>query len=135
MKHRYVKHEVYAIGAEQQYHEFLAQGQFKIQQCQHCFQPIFYPRMLCPHCGADDLIWLSPSGKGVVYSTTVVHRKAEAGGNYNVALIELEEGVRLMSRVEGIDPAEVSIGLPVTLQLKQQDEGVLVVFVPAEEVV
>lgn len=119
-------------GAEKQYHDLLSEGQFKIQQCQDCKDHIFYPRMVCPHCGSDSLNWIEPSGLGTVYSTTVVRRKPEDGGDYNVALIDLEEGVRMMSTVEQISPHDVAIGQRVRAQVKQQENQAIVVFTPEE---
>ena len=91
-------------GVEAQYREALDQGRFLIQRCAGCDRAVFYPRMICPHCGAEKLDWVTPDGRGTVYSTTVVRRKPDAGGDYNVALIDLQEGVRLMSRVDGVAP-------------------------------
>lgn len=121
-------------GAEQHYRQSLAQGKFLIQHCDACQKAIFYPRMICPHCGASSLSWISPSGRGTVYATTVVRRKPDAGGDYNVALIDLEEGARMMSRVEGLAATDVHIGMAVQAQVRRlQDEG-LVVFVAQEAV-
>lgn len=86
---------------------------------------------MCPACGGDAFDWVAPSGQGVVHSTTVVRRRPGEGGDYNVALIDLAEGVRMMSRVEGVDPAAVRIGMPVTARLAEQDGDVVVVFDPA----
>lgn len=119
-------------GAQAHYQAALDQGQFLIQRCEACKQAIFYPRMICPHCAGSDLQWFSPSGRGVVYSTTVVRRKPEAGGDYNVALVDLEEGARLMSRVDGLAPADVSIGLAVQVKVEQQAGHGVVVFHPAQ---
>ncbi|MVW70128.1 Zn-ribbon domain-containing OB-fold protein [Bordetella sp. 15P40C-2] len=119
-------------GADQQYRQALAQGVFQIQHCAACDRAVFYPRMICPHCGATQLRWARASGRGTVYSTTVVRRKADAGGDYNVALIDLEEGVRMMSRVEGIAPDAVRIGMAVQALVRQQDGQGLVVFVATE---
>jgi uncharacterized OB-fold protein len=121
-----------AVGADKYYRDQLEQGNFRIQRCQSCASAIFYPRMICPHCGSDSLEWFAPSGKGTVYSTTIVRRKAEQGGDYNVALIDLAEGPRMMSRVDGVAPEAVSIGMPVTAQVIDADEGKIVVFVKAE---
>lgn len=125
-----------SFGAEKHYHDALKQGSFLIQRCQSCEEYVFYPRMICPHCGSNQLEWVEPTGLGQVYSTTVVKRKEEHGGDYNVALINLDEGVRLMSRVEGIAPADVYIGLKVKALVKhieEQEDEVILVFVPAEE--
>ena len=115
-------------GPEKHYHDQLAQGRFQIQRCQACAQAVFYPRMICPHCGSNRLDWITPSGLGTVYSTTVVRRKAEHGGDYNVALVDLEEGVRMMSRVEGIEPAAVAIGMAVQAYVADAGADKLVVF-------
>lgn len=112
--------------AEQVYAAKLAEGRFDIQRCESCGRAFFYPRELCPHCGSGEVAWFTPSGRGEVYATTTVRRKAEAGGDYNVALIDLEEGPRLMSRVEGLAPEAVRIGLPVRARVLVDDgRGVL----------
>ena len=111
-----------------QYQAALDAGTFQIQRCQACQQAIFYPRELCPHCGSDQLAWERPSGQGTVYSTTVIRRKADAGGDYNVALVDLAEGPRMMSRVEGMAPADVAIGMAVQAEVIQHNGKGLVVF-------
>ena len=100
-------------GPEKIYQDKLAQGVFEIQRCTTCNQHVFYPRVLCPHCGGDQLEWTAPSGRGTVYSTTVVRRKEAEGGDYNVALIDLDEGPRMMSRVVTVQPSAVRIGTAV----------------------
>lgn len=122
-----------STGADLYYRTQLDQGNFLIQRCQNCQDSIFYPRMICPHCGSDGLEWFSPSGRGTVYSTTIVRRKPEHGGDYNVALIDLEEGPRMMSRVEGVTPDAVTIGMRVKATVIDGDEGKLVVFSPEAE--
>ncbi len=115
-------------GPQQQYFDALAAGLLKIQRCDACSRHVFYPRVLCPHCGAAPLSWVEPSGRGTVYSTTVLRRKQEAGGDINVALIDLDEGVRMMSRVEGIDPGAVRIGMPVAARITEHEGVPLLVF-------
>jgi len=117
-------------GPEKTYFRELNAGNFQIQLCEGCDQHVFYPRAVCPHCGSGSLKWVKPCGRGTVYSTTVVRRKPDAGGDYNVALINLEEGPRLMSRVEGIAPADVKIGMAVQAALIEQGEGNLLIFRP-----
>jgi uncharacterized OB-fold protein len=87
-----------------------------LRQCQDCRQAIFYPRSLCPHCMSDRLTWIQASGKGTIYAYTVVHQAPAAFADsvpYVVALIDLAEGVRMMSNVVGVPPADVRIGAPV----------------------
>lgn len=115
------------VGPEKQYFDKLAAGRFEIQRCAGCGKHVFYPRVLCPHCGADRLDWVAPSGRGTIYSTTIVRRKPADGGDYNVCLVDLAEGVRLMSRVAGIAPDQVKIGMAVAARIA---DG-LVEFTPA----
>ncbi len=103
-------------------------GRFLVQRCGDCHRHIYFPRELCPHCGSGQVELVAPAGTGTVYSTTTVRRKADAGGDYNVALIDLDEGVRLMSRVEGIAPDAVRIGQRVRSRVVVNGGTGLVVF-------
>lgn len=114
------------------YNEALAAGQFRIQRCSTCRQHVFYPRVICPHCASTELAWIEPSGLGTVYSTTVVRRPADKGGPYNVALIDLDEGVRLMSRVDGVAPQAVQIGMRVRVQVAMLNGAPAPVFHPID---
>lgn len=119
-------------GPQEQYFAALAEGRFRIQRCAGCGAHQFFPRVLCMHCGAQDLHWTEPAGTGTVYSFSIVRRKPEAGGDYNVALIDLDEGVRMMSRVDGVALERLSIGMPVKASVLRDAGQALVVFVPAE---
>jgi uncharacterized OB-fold protein len=88
---------------------------------------VFYPRVAEPGTGATDLEWVPACGRGTVYSTTTIRQKPPAP-NYNVALIALEEGPRMMSRVDGIAPEAVRIGMAVTARIVNEGEQALVVF-------
>ena len=116
------------IGVQARHQAELDQGRFLIQHCGRCGRHIYFPRELCPHCGSEQLALVAPSGLGTVYSLTTVRRKAEAGGDYNVSLIDLDEGVRLMSRVEGRPPAALSIGLRVRARVQVSEGHGLVLF-------
>jgi uncharacterized protein len=96
--------------------EAARQGRLVLPRCLDCGRRHFYPRAICPHCMGGSLEWVEASGRGSVHSFTVVHRPPsgfEDDVPYVVALIDLEEGVRMMSRITGCAPAEVRIGLPV----------------------
>ena|SRR5690625_2290645 len=122
------------VGPELRYRTFLDNNEFRIQKCTHCDISIFYPRAICPQCGnVDGLQWYAPSGKGTVYSTTVVRCKPEHGGDYNVALIDLDEGPRMMSRVVGLPPEMVRIGMEVRAEIIEEDGEKCVVFAPIKE--
>ncbi|HZC19826.1 MAG TPA: OB-fold domain-containing protein, partial [Rubrobacteraceae bacterium] len=81
--------------------------------------------------GSMALGWRISGGRGIVYATTAVYRRD--GEPYNVALVDLEEGLRMMSRVEGLPPEEVEVGLRVMLEVREEDDGPVAVFVPAAE--
>lgn len=103
-------------------------GHFLIQHCASCGKHVYYPREVCPHCSSDELSLVAPNGTGSVYATTTVRRKADAGGDYNVSLINLDEGVRLMSRVDNLAPDAVTIGLRVKARVEVSDGKGIVLF-------
>ena len=107
-----------ATGILAQHTAHLDAGTFLIQRCKACGNAIYFPREVCPHCGSGDIHFVAPGGMGTVYSTTVVRRKPEAGGDYNVCIVELDEGVRLMSRVTGVVPDVVKIGMRVQARVE-----------------
>jgi uncharacterized OB-fold protein len=115
-------------GPDAEFREHLKSGRFMIQKCRDCGVFVFYPRLICTACGGGELGWHEAAGSGTVYSTTVVRRKPDQGGDYNVALIELAEGPRLMSRIVDLPPAEVAIGAPVHAVIDQTASGPLLVF-------
>jgi uncharacterized protein len=106
----------------------LNQGRFFIQRCLGCKAAIYFPREICPQCASDQLEFVAPSGNGTVYAVTTVRRKADAGGDYNVSLVDLDEGVRLMSRIENLAPNDVKIGQRVKARVQVTDGKGVVVF-------
>jgi uncharacterized OB-fold protein len=115
------------IRPEEEYFEHLAQGRFMLQRSRVSGKYFFYPRVAEPITGARDLEWVEASGRGTVYATTVVRTKPPLQP-YNVALVDLEEGPRIMSRVEGIAPDEVRIGMKVRARIGKQDEREILLF-------
>ena len=111
-----------------QHQAALAEGRFLIQKCGDCGQHIYFPREICPHCGSDAVQFVSPSGQGTVYAVTTVRRKPADGGDYNVSLVDLDEGPRLMSRVDNLKPDDVKIGQRVTARVVVADDKGVVVF-------
>lgn len=117
-----------APGVQARHQNELDQGHFLIQHCQDCHQYLYFPRELCSHCGSEDLVFVAPKGYGTVHAVTTVRRKLDAGGDYNVSLIDLDEGVRLMSRVDNLMPDTVKIGQRVTLRVQISEGRGLVLF-------
>jgi len=97
-----------------------------IQKCGGCGRHVFYPRIACPHCAADRLEWVEASGKGTVYSFTVVEANAPsaflADMPFVIAVIRLEEGVQMLSNVTGCDPDEVTCDMPVEVTFEKLDD-------------
>jgi len=85
---------------------------------------------MMPCSGEADLEWVEASGEGTVYATTVTRRRAAQGGDYNVALIDLAEGPRMMARVVGIAPGDVKIGMKVTAKIEELNGAPAVLFEP-----
>lgn len=88
-----------------------------IQKCKDCQNPNFYPKLFCPHCLSLNLEWVKASGRGKVYSYTVVYsyQPTEFSEDvpYIVAVIDLQEGVRMMSNIVGCLPETVKCDMEV----------------------
>ena len=121
-----------ATGVQAFHQTELDAGRFLIQRCKDCSKHVYYPRESCPHCGSSALEWKAPSGLGTVHAVTTVRRKPADGGDLNVSLIDLDEGVRLMSRVDNLPPAAVRIGQRVKARVQVKDGRGLVLFDAAE---
>ncbi len=113
-----------------EYQQFLQQGKFMIQRSRGSGNYVFFPRVAEPGTGALDLEWVPASGKGEVYSVTVISPKPPAAP-YNVALVTLDEGPRMMTRVEGLPAADVKIGMRVQARIHVDDNSRYIVFDPA----
>lgn len=115
------------------YLEHCKKAELAYQVCTDDQTPVFYPRAVAPKTGSTNLEWRISKGLGTVYATTVVYG-AKDQPPHNVALIDVDEGYRMMSRVEGIDPMQVKIGMRVKVRFHPGDEKQppYPVFVPAE---
>jgi uncharacterized OB-fold protein len=88
-----------------------------IPRCEACDEFHFYPRPLCPHCGSPDFAWTTISGKGTVFSFTIVQRAPSPAFAdkvpYAIAIVALDEGPHLMSNIIDCPPDRVHIGMQV----------------------
>ena len=111
------------------------EGKLLIQKCSDCGKHQFFPRQLCIHCGSQDVEWAEASGKGTVYTYTVIHQQGMPGWReeapYVAAIIDLEEGVRMTSNVVDTKPEDVTIGMPVVVKFVDEGMYTLPRFVPA----
>ena len=97
------------------YWEACNRGELLLAKCNDCTRPFYYPRILCPHCGSRNLGWLKASGTGTVWSFTHVQvsfygKRWESQLPYTPVLIDLDEGVRMLSRLIGEGRDAVNIG-------------------------
>lgn len=111
---------------------------FQIPRCDNCHSYMWPPRRRCHACGADTIAWVSASGRGKIHTFTVVrqHPDPRFGSKvpYVVAMIELDEGPRVMSNVVDCSVDDVRINMPVTAKLVDTGDGIaLPVFIPASE--
>lgn len=114
------------------YTEHLKRDELVYQVCTDDNAAVFYPRAVAPKSASLNLEWRVSRGLGTVYATTVVYAKDQPP--HNVALIDVDEGYRMMSRVEDIDPLQVKIGMRVRFRVHPGDEKQppYPVFVPTE---
>ena len=108
-------------------------GELAYQVCTDDDKVIFYPRVASPGTASPHLQWKVSAGLGTVYATTTVHQKDMKP--YNVALINVDEGFRMMSRVEDIESDSVKVGMRVKMRMHPGNEkqAPYPVFVPLEQ--
>lgn len=101
-----------------------------IRRCRSCGELHFMPRHLCPSCWSDDLEWIDAGGGGTVHSFTIIRRASAPAFAprvpYVVALIDLNEGPRMMANVLGDDALLVAIGDRVQLSFEDRGGGALI---------
>ena len=116
-------------GPEQIWRDALADGRLMLPRETTSGRYFFPPRIAAPGNGAS-WEWAEASGRGTVYSVSIVHPRLPEQA-YNVVLVDLAEGPRLMSRVEGMAPEAVTIGMAVTARIATTADGPLLLFDPA----
>lgn len=119
-------------GSEEVYFRNLADGVFALQVCEDCRATTFPPKLWCTACNSERLSWSPCSGEGAVYSCTTVRAVEKGQQPYNVSLIDLDVGVRMMSTVVGISPDGVRIAMKVKARIDSCDGASRVVFDPVK---
>jgi uncharacterized OB-fold protein len=104
----------------EQYRAHLSRGQLAYQVDDQGLA-LFYPRVVAPAGYTGELRWATSAGAGTVYAVTVIAAKGETA--YNVVLVDMDEGFRLMSRVESIPAESVFIGMRVKMRVHRPAEG------------
>jgi uncharacterized OB-fold protein len=111
--------------------------ELRIQRCLDCKRAYFYPRPFCPHCASRNVEWFTASGKGTLYSYVIVHRGPPGFQDwlpYVIAVVQLQEGPRMMSNVINVEPTPEHLppDLPLEVTWEQQSDDItLPLFQPA----
>jgi uncharacterized OB-fold protein len=111
-----------------------AEGRLVLPKCDNCGNVIWYPRRFCPVCHHARVTWIDASGRGTVYSFTVVRKGRgpwKDSAPYVAAYVELEEGPRVMTNVVEVDPDAVRIGMPVEVVFDRSETAAIPRFRPA----
>jgi uncharacterized protein len=113
-----------------------AAGELRLPHCVPCGRPYYPPRLRCPRCGSSDIHWAAVSGRGRLH-TYLINERAPAPGwatPYAIAVIELDEGPRMMSNVVGLpaDPEHLKLDMAVEVMFQTREGMALPQFRPAE---
>jgi len=124
------------VGLAAEWYAHLARGELRFQRCAGCDRWRHPPRHLCAKCGSDAWEWAAASGRGILFSWTVTHQAMHPAFTgalpYAIVVVELDEGVRVVSGVRGIEPADLRLELPLQAEVEPVDDAIgLVYFRPA----
>ena len=115
-------------GLTREFYDWCRQGELRFQRCKNCGSFRHVPREICAECSSFDWEWVRSSGRGSIYTWTVVERALHpAFGKstpYAPVVIEMEEGVRLLSQMLDVPPGELKIGMPVQVEFKALTEEI-----------
>ena len=121
--------------AGRMYWKAATEGRLVLPHCTSCDRPFWHPRPHCPRCGSSAVVWNEASGRGSVHTFTIVRQSPDEQFRnrvpYVVAMIDLDEGVRIMSSVIYCDAESVTIGMRVRCTFECLDDAVgIPLFVP-----
>jgi uncharacterized protein len=112
------------------------EGKLLIKRCADCGKAHFYPRPFCPHCWSENVDWEQASGRATLYTWSVVYSNDlppfPEKVPYAAAIVDLDEGPRMMTRVVGCEFDDLRVGMPLEVTFEQEtDQVTLPVFRPA----
>jgi uncharacterized protein len=96
------------------------EGRFVVPACNGCGRAHWYPRAVCPFCGSDKIAWRNASGKGAIYTFSVMRRAKEP---YAVAYVTLAEGPTILTNIVDCDFDELAVGQPVNVVFQKTENG------------
>lgn len=108
------------------YWEAANNRELKIQYCNSCSRHFFYPRIACPRCGSADVTWVKASGRARLHTYLINHRPAsgfEEDAPYAIAVVELEEGPRMMTNIVGVPNTPEELQLDMALEVRFEPRG------------
>lgn len=116
--------------ASQPFWDGLAAGELRLPRCRRCAELFFFPRLFCPRCWSEDIIWERAGGGGTVYAVTTVHIPFDPSLEvpYSVVIVDLDEGVRLPARLAP-SAAGAAVGDRVTISFAAHPRAALPTFV------
>jgi uncharacterized protein len=107
-------------GFTQEFYQHCARGELRFQRCAACRTWRHPPRVTCARCGSQASSWELSSGRGTLFSWTVTHQPLAPGFAddvpYAVIVVELEEGVRLVSGLRGLAPDALELGMSLVVE-------------------
>lgn len=111
-------------------------GELWIQRCTGCGRPYFYPRACCPFCSSREVEWFRASGRATLYSYVINQRPAPGwDGPYVIAVVQLEEGPRMLTNLVGVepDPQHLELDMPLEVTFEPRGDVAVPLFRPAAE--
>ncbi len=114
------KQQPVATPETQFFWEKVQESELWLQRCRDCDRPYFYPRFFCPHCHGTNVEWFRASGLSKLHTYLINHHPApgfEDEAPYAMAIVELDEGVRMMSNIRGVENTPENLVLDMPLQV------------------
>ncbi len=113
------------------------QGKLLVQVCKDCNARIFYPRKACPKCWSRNLDWIEASGKATIFTFSTAYSMVEPKFMdelpYTIAYVDLDEGVRMMTRIVECEPQQISFGMKVEVVFHERGDFMLPYFRPVKK--
>lgn len=101
-------------------------GRLRVQKCLDCGVHVFIPQPCCTSCMGSRLEWVDSTGRGTLYSYTIVHRPQQPAFEvpYAVAIVQLEEGWHMLSNLIDVDLARIEVGMPLEVVFQEMPDGI-----------
>jgi len=120
-----------------EFFEGTKRGELRLQRCQNCARAYFYPRASCPFCFSSEVAWFTASGRATLHTYMISHRAAPGFADdvpYAIAVVELDEGPRMMTNIVGVanTPENLVLDMDLVVDFEPRGDQMVPVFRPAE---